>query len=822
MKKMNKRGKRILVMVLVFAILCTSLPCTPTIPVHAAQTGKNGSWYEVNSRINTFWEGHITGEITVTNVSSQTRQDWQIAFPWQAKISSMWNGRYEETEGGYLITPMEYNAELAPEASVSVGFMAEGEDSELNRLTEEGFFQEAGASITDAEEREKVTPVPSVDVTASQAEEATASPTGDVTASPTGDVTASPTEEPTVSPASEPTPVASVAPNGGMVTAVLSMAPTADLTTEPTEGPTVEPTISPTVESTVSPSVEPTVSPTTEPMVGPTVEPTISPTVNPATEPIADPMVSPTMEPTASPTIEPIVGPAIEPTASPTTEAMVGPTAVPTAEPATESMVGPTEEPTAVPDAEPTEEPAEDLYIYTDTTISEDLVCGNLFLMGGRLECYGHSITVQKDYFQNSGNCSLNYTQLTVGGNVSVIAGDLSLYQCSLNIGGKLSVQKGSICFGSSEAVDIQGDLSLDGEGKLDLSAYNSAPKISVHGDFIINSTKQTYLQKGSLDLRGDLIQEDSGYADSLRVSDSFCIRFTGVAIQKIRLANPDISLGTLDFRESKGIDLPEEIHARTLYGFRKIQEKELQKFYLSNVSLSEDDTVYGRKIQWYGEYLNTGGNTLHFAGDVRIAVSELLDTAWGGLSVQGNLSVAEGTFRLARQSSTEIQGDLRMEGSGKLNMTEYLDLAQLTIHGDLLIDSTRQSVLQYGNFILGGDLIQKDSGYADSLRVSDSFCIRFTGVAIQKIRLANPDISLGTLDFRESKGIDLPEEIHARTLYGFRKIQEKESQKFYLSNVSLSEDDTVNVRKVWWYGDYLNTGAHTLHFAGDVRMAVS
>ena len=50
MKKMNKRGKRILVMVLVFAILCTSLPCTSTIPVHAAQTGKNGSWYEVNSR----------------------------------------------------------------------------------------------------------------------------------------------------------------------------------------------------------------------------------------------------------------------------------------------------------------------------------------------------------------------------------------------------------------------------------------------------------------------------------------------------------------------------------------------------------------------------------------------------------------------------------------------------------------------------------------------------------------------------------------------------------------------------------------------------
>ena len=568
MKTLHKRGKRILVMVLVFAILCTSLPCTPTIPVHAAQTGKNESWYEVNSRINTFREGHITGEITVTNVSSQTRQDWQIAFPWQAKISSMWNGRYEETEGGYLITPMEYNAELAPEASVSVGFMAEGEDSELNRLTEEGFFQEAGASITDAEEREKMTPAPSVDVTASQAEEPTAGPTEEPTVSP--DV------EPMVSPTAEPTPDASVAPTVRVVTIEPSLAPTAEPTTEPIPVVTITPTGG---MVTAVLSMAPTAISTMDSTVSPSVEPTASPTVSPTEDPAAELMIAPTVEPTASQTAEPMVSSTMEPTASPVADPMVGPTVEPTASPTAESMVSPTEEPTVVPSTEPTEEPAEDLYIYTDTTISEDLVCGNLFLMGGRLECYGHSITVQKDYFQNSGNCSLNYTQLTVGGNVSVIAGDLSLYQCSLNISGKLSVQKGSICFGSSEAVDIQGDLSLDGEGKLDLSAYNSAPKISVHGDFIINSTKQTYLQKGSLDLRGDLIQEDSGYADSLRVSDSFCIRFTGAAIQKIRLANPGISLGTPDFRESKGIDLPEEIHARTLYGFRKIQERNSRNF---------------------------------------------------------------------------------------------------------------------------------------------------------------------------------------------------------------------------------------------------
>lgn len=59
METHHKKGKRILVMLLAFAIVCTSLPCTPVISVHAAQASNQKTWYEASSRINASWGGNI-------------------------------------------------------------------------------------------------------------------------------------------------------------------------------------------------------------------------------------------------------------------------------------------------------------------------------------------------------------------------------------------------------------------------------------------------------------------------------------------------------------------------------------------------------------------------------------------------------------------------------------------------------------------------------------------------------------------------------------------------------------------------------------------
>ncbi len=383
-----------------------------------------------------------------------------------------------------------------------------------------------------------------------------------------------------------------------------------------------------------------------------------------------------------------------------------------------------------------------------------------------------------------------------------------------LFVQGNLSVAEGTYKLSRESRTEIQGDLHMEGSGRLNMTENIDRAQLTVHGDLLIDSSRQSVLKYGSLILDGDFIQKDSGYANSLSVIDYFTINFKGSSVQKIRLANPDISLGTLDFRESKGIDLPEEIHARTLYGFRKIQEKEFQKFYLSNVSLSEDDTVYGRKIQWYGDYLDTGVNTLHFAGDVRMAVSELIDTTWGGLSVQGNLSVVEGTYKLSRESSTEIQGDLRMEGSGKLSMNEYLDAAQLTVHGDLVIDSTGQTSLRYGSLTLGGSFLQTEDADTENLIIGSSFSLLLNGSGTQTIDLPGVD-EIPYLNLSQSRAVRLMQDFSGETLTGVEKIV-CDGDTLYLDYryIDTSSNGTLD-GNLKCFGK-LNVNGHTLSITGN------
>ncbi|MDE6568122.1 MAG: hypothetical protein K2K70_10385, partial [Lachnospiraceae bacterium] len=59
--------------------------------------------------VNASWDRHITSQIKITDVSSQTRQDWLFVFPWQAKIS-MWNAKCrQQYRYGALHVDKDYN-----------------------------------------------------------------------------------------------------------------------------------------------------------------------------------------------------------------------------------------------------------------------------------------------------------------------------------------------------------------------------------------------------------------------------------------------------------------------------------------------------------------------------------------------------------------------------------------------------------------------------------------------------------------------------------------------------------------------------------------
>ncbi len=130
--------KKLIAILLSCAMLTGIIPASLPETVHAAavSAAEQEKWYEATAKINSSWGGHIAGEITLTNNSKETIQDWQIEFPWDAQITSIWCGNYQPTENGYIITPADYNRNLAAGASVSIGFMAEGEDSILENSSQ--------------------------------------------------------------------------------------------------------------------------------------------------------------------------------------------------------------------------------------------------------------------------------------------------------------------------------------------------------------------------------------------------------------------------------------------------------------------------------------------------------------------------------------------------------------------------------------------------------------------------------------------------------------------------------------------------------------
>ena len=71
------------------------------------------------------WSGGGQGLFHITNDTSQPIQGWTLRFDWNAEITSAWNGTVQSHVGNqYKIVNAEYNATIAPGASVDVGCVA--------------------------------------------------------------------------------------------------------------------------------------------------------------------------------------------------------------------------------------------------------------------------------------------------------------------------------------------------------------------------------------------------------------------------------------------------------------------------------------------------------------------------------------------------------------------------------------------------------------------------------------------------------------------------------------------------------------------------
>jgi cellulase/cellobiase CelA1 len=101
-------------------------PTTPEPSTPAPSTPPpGGTACRATSTVNA-WNNGLTANVTVTNSGSTAVNGWTLAFtlPSGQTITNGWSATYSPTSGRVTATNVNYNANLAPGASVSFGFQA--------------------------------------------------------------------------------------------------------------------------------------------------------------------------------------------------------------------------------------------------------------------------------------------------------------------------------------------------------------------------------------------------------------------------------------------------------------------------------------------------------------------------------------------------------------------------------------------------------------------------------------------------------------------------------------------------------------------------
>ncbi|MEU2260287.1 cellulose binding domain-containing protein [Streptomyces sp. NPDC019645] len=144
------------------------------------------------------WDGGYTGQYVITNDSGEARSGWTLEFdlPAGTRIGSLWNGDHTVSGRHVTVRPASWSKELAPGASVTVGFVTSAS----------GAAGDPSGCLIDA-----------------------------VACSPDGGATPRPSGRPTEQPAPSPTASATTKPP----------APTATATQSPTAPPTATVTATP-------------------------------------------------------------------------------------------------------------------------------------------------------------------------------------------------------------------------------------------------------------------------------------------------------------------------------------------------------------------------------------------------------------------------------------------------------------------------------------------------------------------------------------------------------------------------------------------------
>lgn len=476
--------------------------------------------------------------------------------------------------------------------------------------------------------------------------------------------------------------------------------------------------------------------------------------------------------------------------------------------------------PTSAPEfPEQTEKPAEDLYIYDSQTLEQDIICKHLFLMSGSLSLNGHSITVCGDMQQAGG------TLYTDGGSISV-QGDCNTASGTLSISGK-------------GVLTVTGDMTVGGNSRIVMNDQKSSV-VKTMGDLEIRTSEKLQLTNGTLEIGGNLIQSEEAARESIKTAAGFHILFNGKNRQNLSLSHPaDTYLGTLDLRNSAGVEAPNELHGYNIIGMEKLHIENNLRLYMEWIKLQQDEILHNN-TELYIQYCQLNGYALKVEGNLCIKEAQNIQINRGNLQVDGNLDctirdflqVSNGTARIGGDlgihsgclqiystSEVTVCGSTNLTGTGSLAIEGENEKTNLSIGGNLAIATTKASNFTRGAIEIGGDINQQQETAGDSLQIKEKFHIILNGKTKQNLSLSHPaDTYLGTLDLRNSAGLEAPNELHGYNIIGLDKLHTGETVRLYMENMQLQQDEVLN-SNAEFHITYCALNEYTLNIGGNLTI---
>ena len=350
--------------------------------------------------------------------------------------------------------------------------------------------------------------------------------------------------------------------------------------------------------------------------------------------------------------------------------------------------------------------------IKKDTTLIRDLeINGNLYMDAGNLDLDGHTVTVYGDVYTNGGVLSVDGT-LIVKGNLIQLGGDLNIYEGRLEVDGKHEI--GSV-----------GDNGNYYEGG---NYFNNGGEEIVAGDFTSYKITQTwhndgnyntFANGGKLTIGGNL-RAYSGLNGNgeLTMAGSDPVLVKGACTSKLIIENAAGREVTFS-----GYVTPSELSGE---GLRVTAEDLRFGAKLQNDLTVDGDVVVDSGINLNNKTLVINGNCQHIADSINLN--------HGKMVVSGDYSMAG------------IDGSIVSEAV--LYMLNDDD--QMTIGGNMLVNTTKASALSNGVLKIAGDFTQINGS---SFEATNKHKTVLNGTGLQRITFESyPSATFNLLDLRQER----------------------------------------------------------------------